>query len=447
MAESDKTTHISESKLERFSVRSLSETELTNVAGHLTECPDCQAEFVSTLRRQRGTANLSFSLSPEVWLRHGHLDYEQLVEFGDSKLDAADRELFDAHLQVCPACSEDVKGFMAFRERITPEMGVSYGPLEDGSVKEHLPWMSWWRGWTWSPVYSAALVALGIALVIGAALLLNQRAENRQAQQQPTPQVSPSSTPGGDLAILPSPPASPGESPTEKPAGAEALVVINDQGGAITVDKSGNVSGLEDVPASTRNEIAQVLLSERIDAPAILKELRGQEGGLRGSNNKQPFKLISPSRAVIVSDLPMFSWEKAQGASAYKVYVNDLAGHEVASSEELPPESIRWRVQKALKRGDIYSWTVVAVVDGKEIVSPGPASSEMKFHVLPLSSLRELSQLKKTRSHLALGVFYTKVGMIDAAGREFQELVRLNPNDTVAKKLLRSLRSIRGAAR
>lgn len=442
MAESDKTTHISESKLERFSVRNLSETELTNVAGHLTECPDCQAEFVSTLRRQRGTANLSFSLSPEFWLRHGHLDYEQLVELGDGKFDAADRELFDAHLQVCPACSEDVKGFMAFREQITPEMGVSYGPLENGSVKEQLPWMSWWRGRTWSPVYSAALVALGIALVIGAALLLKQRTENQQAQQEPTPQVSPRSTPGGDLATLPSPPASPGESPSEKPTGAEALVVLNDRGGAITVDKRGNVSGLEDVPAATRNEIAQVLLSERLDAPAILKELRGQEGGLRGSNNKQPFKLISPSRAVIVSDLPMFSWEKAQGASAYKVYVNDLAGHEVARSEELPPESIRWRVPKALKRGDIYSWTVVAVVDGKELVSPGPSSPELRFQILPQNQLNQLRDLKKTQSHLALAVFYSKVGMLAEAEQELNELQSRNPGSRKLRALLNKIRQM-----
>jgi hypothetical protein len=441
MAESDKTTHISESKLERFSVRNLSETELTNVAGHLTECPDCQAELVSTLRRQRGTANLSFSLSPEFWLRHGHLDYEQLVELGEGNLDPADRELFDAHLQVCPTCTEDVKSFMAFREQITPEMGVSYGPLENGSVKEQLPWISWWRGRTWSPVYSAALVALGIALAIGAALLLNQRAENQQAQQEPTPQVSPSSTPGGDLATLPSPPASPGESPSEKPTGAGALVVLNDRGGAITVDKSGNVSGLEDVPAATRNEIAQVLLSERLDAPAILKELRGQESGLRGSNNKQPFKLISPSRAVIVSNLPMFSWEKAQGASAYKVYVNDLAGHEVARSEELPPESIRWRVQKALKRGEIYSWTVVAVVDGKEIVSPGPSSPELRFQVLSAAHLAQLSQLKRVRSSLALGLFYAKLGMIDEAEREFQKLVQNNPDSQHANRLLRQIQT------
>jgi hypothetical protein len=442
MAESDKTTHISESKLERFTLRNLPEAEVIKVARHLTGCPDCQAEFVSTLRRQRGVADLSFSLAPEFWLRHEHLDYEQLVDFAEGKLDATDRELIDAHLKVCPACGEDVRSFLAFREQITPEMRVSYAPLENKSAKEQLPSISWWRGRTWNPAYSAALVAIGIALVIGAALLLNRRDENQQAQQEPTPQVSPSSTPEGRLANLPSPPASPGESPSEKPTGAEALVVLNDRGGTITVDKSGNVSGLEGVPASTRNEIAQVLLSERLDAPAILKELRGQEGGLRGSNNKQPFKLISPSRAVVVPDLPMFSWEKAQGASAYKVYVNDLAGHEVARSEELPPESIRWRVQKALKRGDIYSWTVVAVVDGKEIVSPGPSSPELRFQILPQNKLSQLRELKKTQSHLALAVFYSKVGMVAEAEQELKELQSRNPGSQKLRALLSKIRQM-----
>ena len=58
---------------------------------------------------QRGVADLSFSLAPEFWLRHEHLDYEQLVEMADDNLDAADRELIDAHLKVCPACGEDVR--------------------------------------------------------------------------------------------------------------------------------------------------------------------------------------------------------------------------------------------------------------------------------------------------------------------------------------------------
>ena len=421
-------------------MRNLPDAQLSTVSEHVSECSGCGAELVSTLRRQRGESELSFTLAPEFWLRHDHLDYAQLVDLAENKLDATDRELIDAHFRVCQVCQEDVKSLLAFREQIAPEMAVSYAPIGKESVGEPSSSLGWWRALVWKPIYSAALVAIGMALVIGAIFLLNRRTNNQQVQQVPAAQVSPISTPAVTINIA-SPTGSPSKSPIETPSSQEPVIALSDRGGTITVDNSGNVSGLEDVPGSTRDEIAQVLLSERLDAPAILKELRGQEGGLRGSNNKQPFKLISPSRAVIVSDLPMFSWEKAQGASAYKVYVNDLAGHEVARSEELPPESINWRLQKALKRGEIYSWTVVAVVDGKEIVSPGPSSPEMKFRILSTNSLQQLNELLKTRSHLALGVFYAREGMSAEAQHQFEILARDNSGSRKTNKLLRQIQS------
>jgi hypothetical protein len=290
----------------------------------------------------------------------------------------------------------------------------------------------------WKPIYAGAVVILGIAVLIGVALLLKRRAENLQAQLVPTPKGSPSSTPDNRAANVLSP-ATPNESPIEKPNSAEAMVVLIDRGGTVTVDKGGKVSGLDDVPSPTREEIAQVLLSERLEQPAILKELSGQEGSLRGSKNTPPFKLTSPLRTVIVTDRPTLKWEKAPGASSYRVYVNDPAGHEVARSEELASDRTEWLLPKPLKRGEIYVWTVVAVVDGKEIVSPGPSSPEIRFQVLSLSNLQQLNQLKKTRSHLALGIFYTKVGMIVEAAREFQRLMQLNPDSKIPRELLHGI--------
>lgn len=432
------TEHVSTSKMKLFCLRALPEADLTAIARHLADCSQCHRLLVSSLRAH-GLETPSFTLAPEFWLRHEHLDYEQLVELSDNKLDPSDRELIELHLKVCPSCKEDVRSFLAFRELITPELEVSYAPVERQPTHEGRARSSWWGGLAWKPIYAAAVVVIGIAIVIGAALLLKRRAESPQAQQQPTPQVNPVSTPDNRAANVPSPPATPNESPTEKPNSAEAIVVLNDRGGTITVDKSGNVAGLDDVPAPTRDEIAQVLMSERLEQPAILKELGGQGGGLRGSNNAQPFKLTYPSRTVIVTDRPNLKWEKASGASSYRVYVNDQAGHEVARSEDLTSERTQWILPKPLKRGEIYIWTVVALVDGKEIVSPGPSSPEMKFQVLSARSLQQLNQLQKTRSHLALGVFYVKVGMIEAARREFQRLVQLNPKSATARILLRSL--------
>ena len=107
--------------MELFCARGLPETELATAARHLANCSDCHQQFVATLRRHREVADLSFTLAPEFWFRHEHVDYEQLVGLADNKLDAADREVIDVHLKVCPSCREDVRSFLAFREQIAPE--------------------------------------------------------------------------------------------------------------------------------------------------------------------------------------------------------------------------------------------------------------------------------------------------------------------------------------
>jgi hypothetical protein len=444
MADNEMTEHVSTSKMERFCARGLPETELTTVARHLANCSNCHGQFVATLGRHRETNPVTFTLAPEFWLRHEHIDYEHLVELADKKLDATDRELIDLHLKVCPSCSEDVQSFLAFREEIAPEMGVSYAPIERELAREGLSWVSWWRGLAWKPIYAAAVVLIGIALVIGVTLFLKRRADNLQVKQTQSPNVnlgaaSQTPTPDNRAANGPSPPVMPNEAPVNANTSA-TITVLNDRAGLVTVDKGGNVSGLDAVPAPIRDKIAKALVSERIEPSSILKDLAGQDSTLRGGASRQPFKLLSPTRSVILSNRPNFKWDKVEGASAYRVYVNNLRGHEAATSEELPSEHTEWVVPKSLKRGEIYAWTVVAVVDGREIVSPGRSSPERKFQVLSTINLQQLNKIKKARSHLALGVFYVRVGMAAEAERELRKLVELNPNSKVASHLLRSVR-------
>ncbi|MEK6336745.1 MAG: hypothetical protein AABM67_17605, partial [Acidobacteriota bacterium] len=318
---------------------------------------------------------------------------------------------------------------------IAPEL---YAPIEQEPTREGTSWATWWRGLAWKPIYAAAMVVIGIALVIGAALQLKRRAENLRAKEaQASPALAPDNRSANDLSPL----ATANDSPVENPDSSAAIIALNDRAGMVTVDNGGNVSGLDDVPAPTRDDIARALLSERIARPAILKNLAGQENAASGSENAQSFKLISPSRTVIASDRPALKWQRVSGASSYRVYVNDSAGQEVARSEELASDGTEWLVPKPLKRGEIYGWTVVAVVDGKEIASPGPSAPKMKFQVLSERNLQQLTQLKKTGSNLALGVFYSREGMIPGAEREFQALVRKNPGSVFAKKLLVGVQS------
>ncbi len=425
-------------------MRNLPEAELSSISEHVSECSACRAEFVSTLRRQRGESELSFTLAPEFWLRHEHLNYTELVDLAENKVDATDRELIDAHLKVCQVCQEDITSFLAFREQIAPELKVSYAPVQ--KARQHkTSFDSWWSGLKWKPVYSVAVVAIAIGLVIGIALLLNRRANNQQAGQVPPPQVSPALTPDSRIAGVPTP-ALPNPSPPEEQTSAP-LISLSDSSGTVSVDKSGNVIGLDNVSPSTRDEIGQVLIARNIEPAAILKDLDGSGGGLRGESIKQPFTLKSPLRTVIVSDRPVFNWSKMPGAVSYTVYVTDAAGREIGRSEAIPSESTQWISPKALPRGQVYSWSVIALVDGREIVSPGPSVPEMKFQVLSVSNLKQLAALRNTKSHLALGVFYSRIGMMAESQREFERLIRLNPTSERLRALLNRIRAIRATQR
>jgi len=67
----------------------------------------------------------------------------------------------------------------------------------------------------------------------------------------------------------------------------------------------------------------------------------------------------------------------------------------------------------------------------------------VKFAILSSNDLNELNQLKKSNSHLALGVFYAKVGLVTDAERELEKLIQLNPQSELPRKLLQSVRNLR----
>jgi anti-sigma factor ChrR (cupin superfamily) len=113
------THHLSTSQLERFCAGALSEDELTSVAMHLADCRSCHERFVEELRRKNGSGPFAFTLAPEACFRHDHLDFDQLVDLADEKLDQCTREVIDVHLRACETCREDVRSFLAFRKAET----------------------------------------------------------------------------------------------------------------------------------------------------------------------------------------------------------------------------------------------------------------------------------------------------------------------------------------
>ena len=439
--------HVAKAEMERFCAKTLPEAELLSIGQHIAQCEGCHVQFAEELRRHNASTGVAFTLAPEFWFQHDHIDFDQLVGIAEKNLDNLQQEIVNIHLEACEKCHEDVRSFLEFRQKTAQEMRVSYAGIGSESVRPAKPLVNWWP----KPALAAAAVLLVITAIVLVAALLRRRDTPIEAKKNEPSQISatPSPTPNSVNAFnppvasgtqLPLPHRDVSPNATNTPT---TLASFKDKSGDIYLDRDRRIVGLDSLPDMSRRDVAEAVVAEKISRPEILNELAAGDSTLRGNNIGPAFKLVSPQRIVIVEDRPTFKWRQLPGATSYRVYVGDARGHEAATSVPLSPDTAEWTPPNRLNRGQIYSWSVVAVLDGKEIVAPGSSSPEMKFQILSDSSLKQLTEIKNTRSHLALGVFYSKVGLLADAEREFQKLVQLNPQSQAAAKLLRSVRALR----
>jgi hypothetical protein len=406
------THHLSISEVEKFCVGSLTDDEHAAIAVHLANCSSCHQRFVHKLKI---ASSSGFSLDPEFWFRNDHLDFEQLIDLVENKLDEDLEQISQIHLRTCEGCSEDYRYCRTFRENTERELIGSYDRDFANNLTPQL------FGLPWKPSYGIAAIVIVVVAIV--TLMIHQRRETAKPQLYVH-----------DIPIAPAAPTAPADKP----------VVINDARGEIAIYKDGRLTGLDELSEETRQQIAEAALSGQVEATAVLTDLLVYRKGLRGGPGpKKEVKLLYPVRRVVIEDQPVFSWKQLPEAASYQVYVLDVRGSEVVRSNVLPATKTKWRVAIHLRRGQTFSWVVAAIVDGKEIISPANSEPEMKFAVLSSTDLLELNHLKKQESHLALGVFYARTGLLSNAEREFQLLVQVNPQSELAKRLLQSVRSNR----
>jgi hypothetical protein len=219
--------------------------------------------------------------------------------------------------------------------------------------------------------------------------------------------------------------------------------VLNDAGGQLAVNPRGRLEGLPELPPDLRESVEKALATRELHASPALTEWSTGAGNLRSEIEKQStFAPLEPADVVVETDRPTFRWRALEAASNYIVAVYDSRLRQVGSSG--PVTGTEWTIPHSLKRGEMYSWQISALKDGKTVVSPKPPLPEARFKILDRSAVETLAKLKASagNSHLAMGVFYWKHGLIEESEREFQLLAKANPKSTAAKELLASIRSI-----
>jgi len=445
--------HPTAEQLERYSQRSLAPDVFDVIHKHIVSCVMCGDKCNALPDAKQNYANLLAVLLPEPKDLPYHLAYEQVAAYVDRQLDAIEIQIAESHLEVCAQCLDDVQSLQAFKAENLAE------PVPQSAQKAGQGFRRRWREMVWPtqrPLKKVAAIIVAIGALILVALILlrfktSDRAElvrradpatrdNHHNPYQASPQPG---NPDTNSNRIGSRPGQPESSPPSQRA-PQIAVGLNDGGRIITLDKQGEIAGLENLSEPLRQAIKSALTTQRLERPAILATLNGKPSTLLSeSGDGLPFQLLSPVGEVIQHHQPTFRWHPLIGASSYRVTVTDVDLNEVAISE--PLTTLEWKITKSLKPGGIYFWQVTAVKDGKAIISPVLPAPQAKFKVLEPPQAAEVRRARQryAGAHLALGVLYVRAGLLAAAEQELRLLVKANPGSRLARKLLRNVQSLK----
>jgi hypothetical protein len=272
-------------------------------------------------------------------------------------------------------------------------------------------------------------IAAAVLIAIALWAVLQARPEKSQVAEAPP---STPAAPGSVLTEQPNPPA-PRTSENNDSVESLALPTI---GTAPNRGKREIESKRDKIEASLiAKDLVMPLSIERFDrTPAVA--IRGDHPAV------ESFSIIGPFATLTGTDHPTFRWTALTGATSYIVSVYDEALHMVRTSE--PLSDTHWSTSERLKAGVVYTWTVTALKDGKEITAPAPPT-RAEFKILGGSQLVNLSRrIQGTRSSAGRGIAYAEAGLLDDAEKEFQAHLAAAPGDYRIKKLLQTIRSWRG---
>jgi hypothetical protein len=226
-------------------------------------------------------------------------------------------------------------------------------------------------------------------------------------------------------------------------SGANISIALNDAGGLVALDKSGDLIGLGTLSSAQERLVKTALTTGRIVTPAWLAGSRAPDDAIMGGSDQNSLRLLAPVGTATRTDRPAFRWTPLEGAVSYTVTISDSNFNQVATSATLT--ATEWTPPRPLTRGALYTWEVTALKDAKEVTAPLPPAREATFRVLERAKLAELEQAERANSHLLSGLAYAAVGLLDDAQREFQALADANPGSALAPRLLASVKAARSS--
>jgi hypothetical protein len=436
----NRSTHLSDEEIARYCGQRMLGGELLAADNHLAHCDTCYARMGEGEEGRNRLVAASRAFDEAVSCEVTHIGYEQMAGLVDGRLDEVDREIIESHIEMCPQCEAELDDLRDVSARMAAGTAKKGEPRGGPSFRERLG--SLWRMTAFRiPAQAAAALAAVALLAFLISLPLRRenadlRARLADLERSNSALAEQAAAQENEVAALRQ------ENDRLQQSAAEAgqvLVALNDGGGRVTLDRQGNLSGVQ-VESQYEQAIVEALRSERVRLPASLREIRTRAGTLMGGARDE-FNVIAPVGVVIETDRPTFRWVALAGATSYEVTVYDANLTRVAASDAVT--ATEWAVPAALARGRVYIWQVRATKDGQQTVAPPPAAGRARFKVLEQSKVELVEQARRShpKSHLVMGLAYAEAGLLNEAEREFTALLQANPDSPTARKLLQSVRA------
>jgi hypothetical protein len=443
--EKEMTPHLSNEVVERFHTQALAGGDKAVIYDHILGCESCRLRIVNPRAQSIAVAAMTAHLLPQDAEEPYHLDYETIEAFVDDKLDPIDRSAAKLHLEDCAECSAEIEDL---RESLATMKAASRQQLASWTKVETPPRTA--IKFT-VPVRIAAMVAIAALGALMVFVIWRWKSSgptqvpgtDRTAETKPTPNSSPITPSLGPSPAIVTPPKLVENPPTkglnEMPA--PTVAALKDGAHEISIDQAGNVIGAPALSTDSQRTLKAALTGESLVRPTVLDDVATAEESVRApTGNEERIRILSPTRTVILQDKPTLRWTPSTTADAYRIEIADESFRRVDHNDELLASTQSWTPTVRLARGQIYTWTIRAVSKGGE---PSQLTSQGKFKILSEDKVREWNRLRSANSHLALGLFYAREGMIADAEREFGILLKANPDSAVAKKLLREVQGWR----
>src|ERR1044072_7713386 len=240
------TDHLSETEVSLFRERTAGSTERERIDSHVAECESCLRRILPSEDTALVYSELTEALLPDGSDEPFHLSNAEMRAYANGSIDHADRVIFESHLDLCDQCSE--------------LLTASSVPVEQFSP-------SWHAASHFTPA-RAAIALLVVATLVSAFVVWlrwHSRAVDQAVQKNAT-QTPPGTSASG------SPTPAQAEAPKD-PTSDQLALSLEDNGRKVQLDKSGKLTGLEELPEASSSLVRRVLAAKNLSKPEVLDQL------------------------------------------------------------------------------------------------------------------------------------------------------------------------------